>query len=82
MFTVPPLPLPTPLDPVQSALPHTFSVVYDSKDSNMKDAKLQGMAFAMFAHFLLSLIKYLRHSNQCSNVNVVTIFYLIRFRQP
>ena len=46
MFTV--SPLHPPLDPVQSTLPHTFSIVYDIRDSNMKDAKLQSNAFVMF----------------------------------
>ena len=47
MFTVPPLT--TPLDPVKSTLPHTFSIVY--KYSNMKDGKLQSIAVATFARF-------------------------------
>jgi len=47
----PPFTLPTPLDPAQSTLPHTFSIVYDNKDSSMKDAKLKNIVFAMFARF-------------------------------
>jgi len=63
-------PLPTPLDPVQSTLPHTFRIVYDNKDSNMKDAKLQSIAFAMFSRFWVS------SSTFTTPIGVVTLMWL------